>query len=58
MERENIASLISSEFDVGIYYLRDQPPVGYSSQQIAEEAVYALCSPDYLAGTAMLLNMD
>lgn len=50
MERENIASLLSSEFDVGIYYLRAQPPNGYSSQQIVEEAVYALCSPNYLSG--------
>jgi DNA-binding transcriptional LysR family regulator len=50
MERENINSLISSEFDVGIYYLRTNPPLGYSSQQVAEEAVYALCSPKYLSG--------
>lgn len=48
--REGVSNLAQSEYDVGIYYLRSNPPNGFDAQQIIKEKVHALCSPCYLGG--------
>jgi len=46
--RESVVRLTADEFDVGIYYLRDDLPPGLSLQKIIDEKVFAFCSPAYL----------
>ncbi|WP_321930348.1 type 2 periplasmic-binding domain-containing protein [Burkholderia cenocepacia] len=48
--RDSLASLVSSEFDGGLYYLRDRCESHLDSQLLIDEKVFPVCSPDYLGG--------
>ncbi|AIO68220.1 LysR substrate-binding domain-containing protein [Burkholderia oklahomensis] len=48
--RDSLASLAPSEFDVGLYYLRDRCESHLDSQLLIDEEVFPVCSPDYLGG--------
>ncbi|KVE38451.1 hypothetical protein WS68_23315 [Burkholderia sp. TSV86] len=44
------AALAPSEFDVGLYYLRDQCRPHFDAMQLIDEEVFPVCSPNYLGG--------
>ncbi|MGK2832857.1 LysR substrate-binding domain-containing protein [Ralstonia pseudosolanacearum] len=48
--RDSLASLAPSEFDVGLYYLRDACGPQFNAQPLIDEEVFPVCSPDYLGG--------
>lgn len=48
--RDALASLAPTEFDLGVYYLRDTPPSGLAGRRLYDEQVSAVCAPDYLGG--------
>ncbi|MFJ4142578.1 LysR substrate-binding domain-containing protein [Pseudomonas sp. NPDC089734] len=47
---DGLDSLIRAEFDLALYFLRDQPPPGLDGRLLFAESVNAYCSPDYLGG--------
>lgn len=48
--RDCFASLTPSEFDVGLYYLRDRCGQQFNAQRLIDEEVFPVCSPDHLGG--------
>ncbi|GLU31575.1 LysR substrate-binding domain-containing protein [Trinickia caryophylli] len=48
--RDSLASLAPSEFDVGLYYLRDRCESHLDAERLIDEEVFPVCSPDYLDG--------
>lgn len=50
---DSLSSLAESDFDVGIYYLREGAPKGLAARRIYGEEVFPVCSPSYLAGRAI-----
>ncbi|MDY7577210.1 LysR substrate-binding domain-containing protein [Herbaspirillum sp. RTI4] len=51
---DSLSSLSESDFDVGIYYLREGAPKGLAARRIYGEEVFPVCSPKYLAGRTIL----
>lgn len=47
---DSLASLSETDFDMGIYFLRDGPPSGMAARRLYDEEVFPVCSPSYLAG--------
>lgn len=47
---DNLASLVDTNFDVAMYYLREGPPQGLAAQRLYDEEVMAVCAPSYLRG--------
>jgi len=47
---DSLSALSETDFDVGIYYLRDGPPAGLAARRLYDEEVFPVCSPAYLAG--------
>lgn len=48
--RDAFTSLTPSEFDVGLYYLRDSCGPQFNAQPLIDEEVFPVCSPSYLDG--------
>lgn len=48
--RDSLTSLAPSEFDVGLYYLRDHCEPHLDARLLIEESVFPVCAPDYLGG--------
>lgn len=48
--RDSFASLTPSEFDVGLYYLRENCGPQFNAQPLIDEEVFPVCSPSYLDG--------
>ncbi|MGA4127548.1 LysR substrate-binding domain-containing protein [Ralstonia nicotianae] len=48
--RDSFASLTPSEFDVGLYYLRETCGPLFNAQPLIDEEVFPVCSPSYLGG--------
>lgn len=48
--RDGLHSVLPSEFDIGIYFAREQPGAHYASQRFFDEEVMPVCSPRYLGG--------
>jgi len=46
--RDSLASLSPAEFDVGMYYLREELASHFTARRIFGEEVFPVCSPDYL----------
>lgn len=51
--RDGVFDLNPAEFDVGIYYIRNDLPPGIVGTRIIEEEVGAYCSPDHLGGALL-----
>ena len=51
--REGLLHLNTSEFDVGVYYVRDVVPPGLAGTRIIEEDVGAYCAPSFLGGALL-----
>ncbi|MBB6591727.1 LysR family transcriptional regulator [Ralstonia solanacearum] len=51
--RDSFASLTPSEFDVGLYYLREKCGPQFNAQPLIDEEVFPVCSPRYLDGRIM-----
>jgi DNA-binding transcriptional LysR family regulator len=54
--RDELAQMSPGEFDVGIYYVRENPPQHFALTKIFDEEVCPACSPSYLAGRAITLS--
>src|SRR5450830_183459 len=50
---DSLASLSETDFDVGIYYLREGAPKGLAVRRIYGEEVIPVCSPKYLDGRSL-----
>ncbi|MBP0598584.1 LysR family transcriptional regulator [Herbaspirillum sp. LeCh32-8] len=50
---DNLAFLSETDFDMGIYFLRDGPPAGMATRRLYDEEVFPVCSPAYLAGRSL-----
>jgi len=48
--RDSLASLSPAEFDVGMYYVRQDLAPHFTARRLFDEEVFAVCSPDYLGG--------
>ncbi|MGY8525843.1 LysR substrate-binding domain-containing protein [Paracidovorax citrulli] len=57
---DSLASLSASEFDIGVYYLRQGPPLDVAARRLYDEEVLPVCSPAYLgrSGRARLRPAD
>lgn len=53
MVRDALSSMSPAEFDVGVYYVRQQVPAEYTAHRVFDEEVFPICSPDYLAGRTL-----
>lgn len=53
MVRDAVFELSPAEFDVGIYYIRNELPQGIVGTRIIDEEVGAYCSPEYLGGALL-----
>ncbi len=51
--RDGLASMSPAEFDVGVYYVRQQAPAEYTARRLFDEEVFPVCAPDYLAGRTL-----
>jgi DNA-binding transcriptional LysR family regulator len=51
--RDGLASMSPAEFDVGVYYVRQQAPADYTARRLFNEEVFPICSPGYLAGRTL-----
>jgi len=51
---DRLASLSETDFDMGIYFLRDGPPSGLAARRLYDEEVFPVCSPGYLAGRTLV----
>ncbi|MGG1946920.1 LysR substrate-binding domain-containing protein [Trinickia sp. NRRL B-1857] len=51
--RDGLLHLNTSEFDVGVYYVRDVIPPGLAGTRIIEEEVGAYCTPSFLGGALL-----
>lgn len=51
--RDGMLHLNTSEFDIGIYYVRDALPPGITGTKIIEEEVGAYCAPGFLEGALL-----
>ncbi|MGO4302398.1 MULTISPECIES: LysR substrate-binding domain-containing protein [unclassified Cupriavidus] len=47
---DSLASLAGTDFDIGLYYLREGAPSGLAARRLYEEEVFPVCAPDYLRG--------
>lgn len=54
--RDALASMSPSEFDAGLYYLREPAPTEYTARRLFDEEVFPVCSPGYLAGRCLQLE--
>jgi len=50
---DSLAALSETDFDMGIYFLRDGPPSGLAVRRLYDEEVFPVCSPAYLAGRTL-----
>lgn len=50
---DSLASLSGTDFDVGIYYLREGAPSGIAAQRLYDEEVFPVCAPSYLNGRTL-----
>jgi len=50
---DSLAALSETDFDMGIYFLRDGPPSGLAARRLYDEEVFPVCSPAYLAGRTL-----
>ncbi|AIQ98481.1 LysR family transcriptional regulator [Pluralibacter gergoviae] len=48
--RDGVMRLTSFEFDLGIYYLRQQHLINFDTVKLFDEEMFPVCSPEYLAG--------
>ncbi|SAK75725.1 LysR substrate-binding domain-containing protein [Caballeronia ptereochthonis] len=53
--RDGLASMTPAEFDVGVYYVRQQIAANLSARRLYDEEVFPVCSPAYLAGRTLAL---
>lgn len=51
--RDGLAAMSPAEFDVGVYYVRQQASAAYTARRLFEEEVFPVCSPGYLAGRTL-----
>ncbi|NLP62880.1 LysR substrate-binding domain-containing protein [Paraburkholderia sacchari] len=51
--RDSLASMSPAEFDVGVYYVRQQASAAYTARRLFHEEVFPVCSPAYLAGRTL-----
>ena len=51
--RDGLASMSPAEFDVGVYYVRQQAPAEYTARRLFDEEVFPVCAPGYLAGRTL-----
>jgi len=51
---DSLASLSETDFDIGLYYLRDGPLAGLAARRLYDEEVFPVCAPHYLAGRKLL----
>ncbi|MEM5399885.1 MULTISPECIES: LysR substrate-binding domain-containing protein [Paraburkholderia] len=51
--RDGLATMSPAEFDVGVYYVRQQAPTHFTARRLFNEEVFPVCSPGYLAGRAL-----
>ena len=54
---DSLAALSETDFDIGMYYLRDGPPAGFAARRLYDEEVFPVCSPAYL-GNRQLRPQD
>lgn len=50
---DRLAFLSETDFDMGIYFLRDGPPSGMAARRLYDEEVFPVCAPSYLAGRSL-----
>ncbi|MBX8513912.1 LysR family transcriptional regulator [Pseudomonas cichorii] len=50
---DGLDSLVRAEFDLALYFLREQSPPGLDSRLLFAESVNAYCSPGYLNGQTL-----
>ncbi|WP_288392528.1 LysR substrate-binding domain-containing protein [uncultured Herbaspirillum sp.] len=50
---DSLAQLSETDFDMGIYFLRDGPPSGLAARRLYDEEVFPVCSPAYLGGRSL-----
>ena len=50
---DSLAQLSETDFDMGIYFLRDGPPSGMAARRLYDEEVFPVCSPAYLDGRTL-----
>lgn len=50
---DSLAALSETDFDMGIYFLRDGPPSGLAARRLYDEEVFPVCSPAYLEGRTL-----
>lgn len=53
---DSLASLSGTDFDVGIYYLREGAPSGMASQRLYDEEVFPVCAPSYLGDRTLSVS--
>ncbi|QGZ64995.1 LysR substrate-binding domain-containing protein [Paraburkholderia acidisoli] len=51
--RDGLNSMSPAEFDVGVYYVRQQAPAHFAARRLFNEQVFPVCSPAYLAGRTL-----
>jgi DNA-binding transcriptional LysR family regulator len=51
--RDGLGSMSPAEFDVGVYYVRQQAPAHFTARRLFNEEVFPVCSPGYLAGRTL-----
>lgn len=51
--RDGLAAMSPAEFDVGVYYVRQQASADYTARRLFDEEVFPVCSPAYLAGRSL-----
>lgn len=48
--RDGVTRLTSFEFDLGVYYLRQENLINFDTVKLFDEEMFPVCSPRYLAG--------
>jgi len=53
--RDGLATMTAAEFDVGVYYVRQELASHFSARRLYDEEVFPVCAPAYLAGRSLSL---
>ena len=48
--KDGLTTLAASEFDLGVYYVRNDLPPDFAGRRLFDEEVFPVCSPAYLDG--------
>ncbi|MGC7405458.1 LysR substrate-binding domain-containing protein [Pandoraea pneumonica] len=51
--KDGITSLSASEFDLGVYYVRNDLPPDFAGRRLFDEEVFPVCAPAYLDGRTL-----